>query len=141
MKIYPIFPGSVRRIPRQFSWVDHRLVRDRYIDRLSHEASALYLFLVTVADVQGLSYYSDPTLFKRLSMGAEELDSARRELIGQELIAWKKPVYQVLPFEDQVCIPLNKEAPREIPHIREKRGTSQLISIRQCLKQLSQEAL
>ena len=30
--------------------MDQRLVRERYIDQLSHEACALYLLLVTVAD-------------------------------------------------------------------------------------------
>jgi hypothetical protein len=46
----PISLAQLRHVPRQFSWVDQRLVRERYIDRLSHEACALYLFLVTVAD-------------------------------------------------------------------------------------------
>ena len=61
----PIFPHLIRRVPEQFSWVDHRLVRKHYIDNLSHRASALYLFLVTVSDNQGLSYYSDSTLRKK----------------------------------------------------------------------------
>ena len=52
-------PERLRRVPPQFSWIDHRLVRDRHIAGRSAEALALYLFLVTVADGQGLSYYSD----------------------------------------------------------------------------------
>ena len=56
---FPICPDRIRTIPEQFSWVDHRLVRDHHIERLSHQAASLYLFLVTVADCQGLSYYSD----------------------------------------------------------------------------------
>ena len=43
-------PERVRKIPPQFSWVDHRLVRDRHIARCDAQALALYLFLVTVAD-------------------------------------------------------------------------------------------
>ena len=58
----------VRRIPAQFSWLDHRLVRDRHIERCDAPACALYLFLVTVADAQGLSYYADASIAKRLSM-------------------------------------------------------------------------
>ena len=58
------------RVPPQFSWVDQRLVRERVIDHLSHEACALYLFLVTVADAQGLSFYADRSLCQRLSMAA-----------------------------------------------------------------------
>jgi hypothetical protein len=52
-------PQRCRRVPRQFSWVDQRLVRDSYIPRCSTQALALYLVLITVADAQGLSYYSD----------------------------------------------------------------------------------
>jgi len=64
----PICPDRIRSTPEQFSWVDHRLVRDRHIECLSHQAAALYLFLITVADCQGLSYYSDPSLCERLAM-------------------------------------------------------------------------
>jgi len=31
-----ICPQRIRKIPKQFSWLDHRLVRDHYIDRCSH---------------------------------------------------------------------------------------------------------
>jgi hypothetical protein len=51
---FPLCPDRIRTIPEQFSWVDHRLVRDRHVESLSHEACALYLFLVTVADCQDL---------------------------------------------------------------------------------------
>ena len=56
----PLSLSQLRHVPSQFSWVDQRLVREHYIDHLSPEACALYLFLVTVADAQGLSYYADP---------------------------------------------------------------------------------
>ena len=52
----PITLAKPRKVPTQFSWVDQRLVRDRYIAQLSPQACALYLFLVTVADAQGLSW-------------------------------------------------------------------------------------
>lgn len=93
---FPIRPDQIRIIPEQFSWVDHRLVRDRHIELLSHEAAALYLFLVTVADCQGLSYYSDVSLCERLSMDAPALVSARICLAKAGLVAYKKPLYQVL---------------------------------------------
>ena len=37
----PISLPKLRTVPKQFSWVDQRLVRDGYIDRLSHGACAL----------------------------------------------------------------------------------------------------
>jgi hypothetical protein len=89
----------IRQIPEQFSWIDHRLVRERYIDHISHRAAALYLFLVTVSDVQGLSYYGDETLLKRLSLNEVHLAEARNMLIQQRLIAYSKPFYQVLALD------------------------------------------
>ena len=62
MKTKPILcPQRLRHVPRQFSWIDQRLVRDRHIQGRSPQALALYLFLCTVADAQGVSYYSDST--------------------------------------------------------------------------------
>jgi hypothetical protein len=96
---FPICPDRIRSIPEQFSWVDHRLVRDRHIERLSHEACALYLFLITVADCQGLSYYADTSLCERLAMDAVTLASARACLLKLRLVAYKRPLYQVLALD------------------------------------------
>ena len=98
---YPICPHRIRQVPKQFSWVDHRLVRDRYLESCSHAAAALYLFLVTVADSRGLSYYSDRSLMKRLSMDAVTLNEARHNLVTLELVAYQKPLYQVLPLPEE----------------------------------------
>jgi hypothetical protein len=97
----PILPATLRRVPSQFSWVDQRLVHEHRIDQLSHEACALYLFLVTVADAQGLSYYADRSLCQRLSMSAPLLRQARQLLIQQGLVAYRRPLYQVLALEAQ----------------------------------------
>jgi len=110
----------LRQVPPQFSWIDHRLVRDRHIGRCSADALALYLFLVTVADGQGLSYYADATICRLLplrraragqapdepaldepaldepALDEQTLARARRELIDNRLIAWQRPLYQVL---------------------------------------------
>ena len=95
----PISLAKLRRVPTQFSWVDQRLVRERHIDQLSHAACALYLFLVTVADAQGLSDYADPSLCQRLSMTAPELHQARQGLITQGLVAYHRPLSQVLALD------------------------------------------
>lgn len=92
----PILPQRLRQVPKQFSWVDHRLVREHHIDRCSHPAAALYLFLVTVGDAKGMSYYGDKTLTQRLNMDPYTLDKARENLIAIGLVAFKKPLYQVL---------------------------------------------
>ena len=92
-------PQRLRRVPSQFSWIDHRLVRDRHICRCSHQALALYLFLVTVCDGEGLSYYSDVTLSRLLSLDPMALARARQELISARLIAYQCPLYQVLALD------------------------------------------
>ena len=92
-------PERVRQIPAQFSWVDHRLVRERYIERCDPPAAALYLFLLTVADGQGLSYYSDAALVRGLSLSATRLSQAREDLIRAGLIAYQRPLYQVLALD------------------------------------------
>lgn len=94
-----ILKHRVRRIPKSFSWVDHRLVRDRHIERCTHSQAALYLFLVCVGDDKGLSFYGDSTLMEKLGMDRSTLDKARAGLMKNGLIAWQKPIYQVLSLE------------------------------------------
>jgi hypothetical protein len=89
-------PQRVRRVPSQFSWIDQRLVRGGFIERCDPPAAALYLFLVTVGDAQGLSYYGEAALCRHLQLTAVQLCSARDRLIGADLIAFQAPLYQVL---------------------------------------------
>lgn len=41
----PFVRDRIRSIGPGFGWVDHRLVREHYVERCSHGALALYLFL------------------------------------------------------------------------------------------------
>lgn len=106
MKTKPILcPGRLRHVPRQFSWIDQRLVRDRHIQGRSPEALALYLLLCIVADAQGASYYSDTTACKLLSLSATRLREARAELVAAGLVAYQAPFYQVLSLESKSADP------------------------------------
>ena len=100
-----IRPERLRQVPPTFSWVDHRLVRQHFISRCSHPALALYLFLVTVADAQGLSYYSDPAICRHLNLTPTQLAEARQQLIRADLIAYQKPLYQVLALDPPTAAP------------------------------------
>jgi len=95
----PIVAERIRKVPGHFSWIDHRLVRDRHIENCSHSAAALYLFLVTVGDAKGLSFYGDRSIITHLSMDQNTLDAARADLIRIGLIAWQTPLYQVLSLD------------------------------------------
>lgn len=92
-------PERVRRVPPHFSRVDHRLVRDHHLRRADAKAWALYLVLVTVGDEHGLSYYSDATLGRLITLAPDELHAARGQLVAAALIAHEAPLYQVLSLD------------------------------------------
>lgn len=96
-------PERLRLVPLQFSWIDQALVQRHLIDRLHAQSAALYLFLLTVADAQGLSYYGGATLGERLRLTPQELMAARAQLIALELIAYEAPLYQVLALSGGVA--------------------------------------
>jgi hypothetical protein len=81
------------------------LVRDNYFQRADHSAWTLYLFLTSVADVEGLSYYSDASLMRRLKMDPLQLSASRQQLVKAGLIAYEKPLYQVLSLQPVISTP------------------------------------
>jgi len=81
-------------------------VRDGHIRGHSAEALALYLFLVTVCDADGLSWYSDTALCRVFSWAVAVLRAARDELRDAGLVAYRRPLYQVL---DLAPVPLVSE--------------------------------
>ena len=128
MQKHLLVPSRVRRVPRQFSWVDQRLVRDHHIERCDTAALALYLFLVTVADARGLSYYADASIGRVLSLSPEALATAREALIRARLLAYEAPLYQVLAL-DRLPEP---PAPAKV---HSRRGAGELKAVREVLRQ------
>ena len=127
-----LVPSRVRRVPQQFSWVDQRLVRDHHVERADCSALALYLFLLTVADAQGLSYYADGSIGRMLSLRPEQVAAAREGLLRADLIAYEAPLYQVLAL---AAPPSAKpEAQDGAPRSR-ARGSEALRSIREVVRQ------
>mgnify|MGYP006418587447 CR=1 FL=1 len=102
-------PERARRIPEQFSWVDHRLVREHRFKDCGPEAMALYLLLITVGDAEGLSYYSDTALARLMRVDEAGVRKARHDLLGADLIAYRKPLYQVLSLEHPVSMALTPQ--------------------------------
>jgi hypothetical protein len=90
----------VRRVPRQFSWVDHRLVRDGFCRRCRPEELALYLLLLTVGDAEGLSYYADRSVARLINLPVEGVAAAREGLLRADLIAYRSPMCQVLELPE-----------------------------------------
>ena len=125
-----ICPERLRHVPQRFSWVDHRLVRDGHITGVSSEGLSLYLLLVTVADAEGLSYYSDEAVCRLLGMDEAILSRARRELKEAELIAYQRPLYQVLSLDR----PLMRSA---CPQGSRSRCTGEAVSIKDIFAQIA----
>ena len=101
-------PERLRQVPAQFSWIDQRLVRENFLRYGESAAWALYLVLVTVADAQGLSYYSEATLGRLLKLDLVQLAQARQQLVSADLLAYQKPLYQVLalpPVPESISSP------------------------------------
>nr|WP_181551156.1 hypothetical protein [Desulfosalsimonas propionicica] len=125
---HPPCPHRIRRVAKQFGWVDHRLVRGRHIEACSHAAAALYLFLITVADARGLSYYADASIEKSMSMDHHTLCQARDQLIKNALIAYKRLFYQVLPLDPPP------------PPVQKRPACDQARSFGQIFKKIMEEA-
>ena len=118
----------LRQVPPQFSWVDQRLVRQRYVQRCDHATLALYLVLVTVADAEGLSYYSDQSLERMLRLDHAALNAARDQLGQLGLVAYRKPLYQVLALP---------EAASSSPGLGERAGQS--LSLKQVFQHILEQ--
>lgn len=129
-------PERQRQVPEQFSWIDHALVQRHLIDRCDARAAALYLFLVTVADARGLSYYGNACLMQRLHLGADELAAARGQLIGLELIAYQAPLCQVLAISVPAAARAASTSPAATSPPPPPRDSSGPLSIAQLLGQL-----
>ena len=108
-------PLDLRRLrsrpPRGFGWLDHRLLRQGYLARCSPPATALYCLLVCASDERGLSFYSDQSVCARLGLEPALLPRVRRELVDLGLVAYGKPLYQVLALEDDAPV-VRAPAPR-----------------------------
>ena len=94
----PVDPTRIRTLPRHFAWIDHRL-RERLLD-LSLEEIALLFFLHLAADRTGCSFWADVTIAKKLGLREGDINQARFRLVAQGLIAYRYPLYQLLPVED-----------------------------------------
>ena len=131
-------PERLRQVPQQFSWVDQALVQQHFIDRCEARSAALYLFLVTVSDAQGLSYYGAPTLARRLRLSDEQFAAARQQLIDLELIAYRSPLYQVLALPGTVAAPVPDAAAPRAPAITGANTGGQPVSLATLLQQAQQ---
>ena len=91
-----LYPDRLRKISGSFAFIEHRFLRDGFWDALNHHQLLLYLFLVVVADRNGLSYYSYDKICTLLKISVDDYILARDALIDEDLIAFDSSLFQVL---------------------------------------------
>jgi hypothetical protein len=92
----PLCPQRVRTITGSFAFLEHRFLRDGFWASLSPHELLLYVFLVLVADRNGLSYYGFDKICMLLQLSLDEYLVARNALIHKDLIAFDGHLFQVL---------------------------------------------
>ena len=94
-------PNRVRRITGSFAFIEHRFLRDGFWESLSHRELLLYVFLLLVADRNGVSYYSYDKIYSLLKILMDEYLNARDALIDKDLIAFDGYFFQVLSLPEK----------------------------------------
>ena len=108
-----LYPHRIRKITSSFAFIEHRFLRDGFWASLEHHQLLLYLFLILVADRNGLSYYSHDKICTLLRISVDEYILARNSLIKKDLIAFDGHLFQVLSLPENppidACVPLNSK--------------------------------
>jgi len=95
--IRAVDPTRLRTLPAHFAWIDHRL-RER-LPELRLEEIALLLFLHLAADRTGCSFWADAD-DRQEARPARGRRHARFRLVAKGLVAYRYPLYQLLPLAD-----------------------------------------
>ena len=99
-------PNRVRRITGSFAFIEHRFLRDGFWESLTHHELLLYVFLLLVADRNGISYYSYDKIYSLLRISTDEYLQARNALIDKDLIAFDGYFFQVLSLPEKPVMQL-----------------------------------
>jgi hypothetical protein len=104
----PLEPNRIRKISGSFAFIEHRFLHDGFWANLDHHQLLLYLFLIIVADRNGLSYYSYDKICTLLRISVDEYILARNALIDQNLIAFDGHLFQVLSLPEKIIRPVSR---------------------------------
>jgi hypothetical protein len=92
----PLCPERLRKITGSFAFIEHRFLRQGFWSMLNQHELLLYVFLVLVADRNGLSYYSYDKMCTLLRFTLDDYLVARNTLIQKDLITFDGHLFQVL---------------------------------------------
>jgi hypothetical protein len=111
----PLKDHRIRKINGSFAWISHRFIRQGYWGSLNHQELVLYLFLVMVADRQGMSYYGYDKICSLTAIGLDDYIQARNGLIDKDLIAFDGRLFQVLSLPPKnVVTPTSKKPEQSV---------------------------
>ena len=84
------------------------LRRNGFLEVMTHQDVVLYLFLVLVADRNGVSFYRKEKICEAVSLNYNQFEIAKDRLINMKLIAFEgysalspNGYYQILPIESE----------------------------------------
>ena len=97
----PLCPERRRQITGSFAFLEHRFLREGFWSSLSQHECLLYVFLVLVADRNGLSYYGYDKICTLLRCTLNDYLVARNGLIAKDLVAFDGHLFQVLSLPDR----------------------------------------
>jgi hypothetical protein len=103
--VTPPRPDLIRRPTDGFGWLEDRLLRDGWLQRLGPEAVGVLVLLALAADCNGCSFYGRQRMAESLSLRRQDVDAALARLLTMRLVAhrpWRpghdEGVWQLLPL-------------------------------------------
>lgn len=97
MRAEPLEPRRIRYPKGAYGWVDLRIVTEGHLEALDPSSALVYLFLCTVGNREGISFWSRSRIARMLSLSLETVHAALVALTGAGLIAATERIVQVLP--------------------------------------------
>lgn len=97
MRVEPLEPRRIRYPKGAYGWIDLRMVTEGHLLALDPESALVYLFLCTVGNREGISFWSRSRIARTLHLSPETVDAALHALTKADLIAATERIVQVLP--------------------------------------------
>lgn len=122
--VTPPRPDLIRRPTERFGWLEDRLLREGWLQRLGPEAVCILVLLALAADRNGCSFYGRKRMAEALGMPRPDVDAALARLLQMRLVAhrpWRTGdpdgIWQLLPLPSASRDP-RRQPPPSTPRTR-----------------------